>query len=123
MEQISSALTVLGFSCQPGESPSEVRVTAPYWRSDIHLAVDLIEEIARVTGYEKLPTTMLSQPIPKQDPPPLVSLKQKARQGLTGYGFQEVITYSLTSLELLQKLLTRSSSFEPMPHVFMSSTA
>jgi phenylalanyl-tRNA synthetase beta chain len=107
LDQIVGVLTALGFDCKP--SGSEVWVTAPYWRNDIHLAVDLVEEVARIIGYDQIPMTMLSQPLPRQHPAPILSLKQKVRHSLVGYGFQEVINYSLTSLEAISKLL-------PEPH-------
>ncbi len=113
LDQIVGALTSLGFDCQRGAS--EVRAVAPYWRSDIHGAVDLIEEVARIIGYDNIPTTMLSQHIPRQTPVPILSLKRSARDSLIGYGFQEVITYSLTSLEMLNKLLPEFYPVEPMP--------
>lgn len=106
--QIVDALTSLGFECQTTASGSEVKATAPYWRSDIHLAVDLIEEVARVIGYDSLPMTMLSQPIPRQNPEPIIRLKPAIRHHLAGYGFQELVTYSLTSLALLDKLSPES---------------
>ncbi len=112
-DQIVAALGSLGFDCK--QAGSEVWVTAPYWRSDIHQAVDLVEEVARIIGYDKIPTTMLSEPLPRQNPEPLLSLKQEIRSSLTGYGFQEVITYSLTSLEMLNRLLPESHSLEPVP--------
>jgi phenylalanyl-tRNA synthetase beta chain len=115
LDQIVGALTSLGFDCKKGDSASEVWVTAPYWRSDIHLAEDLIEEVARIIGYDKIPTTMLSQPLPRQNPEPILSLKQEAGRVLTGYGFQEVITYSLTSLEMLNRLLPEPHPLEPVP--------
>jgi phenylalanyl-tRNA synthetase beta chain len=114
LEQITESLASLGFDCQQ-TSASEVTAIAPYWRSDINQAVDLIEEIARITGYDEIPATMLSQPIPRQNPEPIIALKRAISDFLIGYGFQEVITYSLTSLEMLNKLLTNSHSFEPMP--------
>ena len=115
LDQIKGALTSLGFDCKPGGSASEVRVTAPYWRSDISLAEDLIEEVARIIGYDRIPVTMLSESVPRQDPEPILKLKQEVRHSLTGYGFQEVITYSLTSLELLNKLLPKPHPLEPAP--------
>lgn len=115
LEQIVGSLTSLGFDCKQTGSASEVLVTAPYWRSDIHLAVDLIEEVARIMGYDSIPTTMLSQPIPRQNSEPIIGLKREVRRCLTGYGFQEVITYSLTSLEMLTKLSPEPHPLEPMP--------
>jgi len=104
-EQIEKALTSLGFEVKP--SGPDFRVTAPYWRSDISLVEDLIEEIARIIGYERIPITMLSEPLPRQNPDPIINLKREVRRSLTGYGFQEVINYSLTSLELINKLLLK----------------
>jgi phenylalanyl-tRNA synthetase beta chain len=104
-EQIEKALASLGFEVKP--SGSDFLVTSPYWRSDISLAEDLIEEIARIIGYERIPITMLSEPLPRQNPDPIINLKREVRRSLTGYGFQEVINYSLTSLELINKLLLK----------------
>ncbi len=115
LDRIVEALTSLGFDCKPAASASEVWVTAPYWRSDIQQAVDLIEEVARVIGYDKIPTTMLGQSLPRQDPELIISLKQEVRRSLTGYGFQEVITYSLTGLEMINKLLPEPHPLEPVP--------
>ena len=114
LDQIVRTLVSLGFECKAA-STSEVRVTAPYWRSDIHQAVDLIEEVARIIGYDKIPTTMLSQPLPRQNPEPILGLNQRVRDSLIGYGFQEVITYSLTGLDMLNKLLPEPHPLEPVP--------
>ncbi len=113
MEEIVAALTSLGFECQA--EGTAVRVTVPYWRSDISLEVDLIEEVARIIGYDRIPLTMLSQPLPRHDPTPVLSLKEKAGRSLAGYGFQQVITYSLTSGESLGRLLPDSRPVEPAP--------
>jgi len=110
LEQIVDTLTSLGFDCKQTRSDTEVLVTVPYWRSDINLEVDLIEEVARIIGYDRIPITMLSQPIPRHNPELIPALKRSVSHSLTGYGFQEVITYSLTSLEMLNKL-----SIEPYP--------
>jgi len=115
LDQIVGALASLGFDCRPGDSALEVWVTAPYWRSDINLAVDLVEEVARIIGYDKIPMTMLSEPLPKQNPEPTISLKQEVRRHLTGWGFQEVITYSLTSRERLNRLFPEPHPLEPVP--------
>jgi len=115
LEQIVSTLTSLGFECQQVGVTSEVLVKAPYWRSDIRLGVDLIEEIVRIQGYDQIPTTMLGQPIPEQNPEPIIGLKREVRRNLAGYGFQEIIAYSLTSLEMLNRLPDESDSLHPPP--------
>jgi len=113
LDQIVAALTSLGFGCQTEDS--QVQVTTPYWRSDVKQAVDLIEEVARIIGYDRIPTTLLSEPLPHQNPDPILSLKGEIRQRLVGYGFQEVITYSLTGLEMLSHLFPEPRQPEPMP--------
>jgi len=114
-DQITGTLTSLGFECQPGASKTEIKATAPYWRSDISLEVDLIEEVARIIGYDKIPTTMLSQSIPPHGPALMLNLERKIRDSLVGFGFQEAITYSLTSLEMLRKLKPQTGKVAPMP--------
>jgi phenylalanyl-tRNA synthetase beta chain len=113
LDQIVEALTSLDFDCKP--EASAVWATAPYWRSDINLAVDLIEEVVRVLGYDTIPTTMLSQPLPRQTPAPILQLKEQVRRSLTDYGFQELVTFSLTSLERLQWLHSKPHPVKPMP--------
>jgi phenylalanyl-tRNA synthetase beta chain len=112
-EMILNALIALGFACKT--DGQKIAATAPYWRSDIRLDVDLIEEVARIVGYDKIPASLLSDPIPPQNPAPVLDLKKKIRQCLTGYGFQEVITYSLTSLDRLSKLTPNPRPPEPLP--------
>jgi phenylalanyl-tRNA synthetase beta chain len=115
LDQIKQALASLGFDCQPAKSASEVNVTAPYWRSDISLVEDLIEEVARIIGYDRIPVTMPTGEVPRQDPAPILDFKEKVRQSLTGYGFYEVINYSLTSLDLLNRLMPQPNPMEPEP--------
>jgi phenylalanyl-tRNA synthetase beta chain len=113
LDQIAGTLTSLGFDCKI--EGAQVRATAPYWRSDVKQPVDLIEEVARIIGYDRIPMTMLSDPLPRQNPEPALSLNGRIRQSLVGYGFQEVITYSLTGLEMLSNLVPEPASPEPMP--------
>ena len=113
VDQIAGSLTLLGFDCTTGTS--EVRVTPPYWRSDVSLEIDLIEEIARIIGYDSIPITLLSQELPHQTPDPLISLKKKINNSLVGYGFQEIITYALTGMEMLNRMMPEPHPLETMP--------
>jgi phenylalanyl-tRNA synthetase beta chain len=58
---------------------------------------------------------MLSQPIPRKKPVPLLNLKREVRSRLVGYGLQEIITYSLVGLEMMEKLAPEPRSPETMP--------
>jgi len=109
IDEILKVLKTLDFECHEGDSGSQISVSVPYWRSDIKCSADLVEEIVRIIGYEKIPITRLSSPLPpqksKSSPAAQQSnLKDKLRNILTGFGFQEILTYSLVSLEKLQKL-------------------
>jgi phenylalanyl-tRNA synthetase beta chain len=114
IKQMEEALVSLGFDCQP-KSAAEISVTSPYWRSDISLTEDVVEEVARVIGYDRIPVTMPTGAVPRQDPAPILGFKERVRRGLTGYGFYEVITYSLTGLDLLNRLMPESHPVEPEP--------
>jgi phenylalanyl-tRNA synthetase beta chain len=114
IREMKEALTSLGCDCQP-DSASEIRVTAPYWRSDISLAEDLVEEVARVIGYDRIPVTMPGGEVPRQNPAPVIGFKREVRRHLAGYGFYEVVTYSLTGLDLLNGLLPEVHPLEPEP--------
>ncbi|MFH1662302.1 MAG: phenylalanine--tRNA ligase subunit beta [Chloroflexota bacterium] len=104
-EQITDTLTSLGFGIEKTKGEAEFLVISPYWRSDINIEADLAEEIARVIGYDAIPTTMLSSSLPQQDAEPVLGFKSRVKQILAGHGFQEIIGYSLTSLEMLEKAL------------------
>jgi phenylalanyl-tRNA synthetase beta chain len=107
--EIIKVLKALGFECQESNSDSQISVSVPYWRSDVKCSADLVEEVVRIIGYEKVPITRLGSPLPQQksklSPSARQSnLRKKLRNILTGFGFQEILTYSLVSLEKLQQL-------------------
>ena len=115
LDQIVNSLTALGFECHADKTTSSVSAKAPYWRSDINIPVDVIEEVARIQGYEQIPTTLLAQQIPQQRPAPITALKRRVRNMMVGYGFQELVSFSLTNMDVLVKLSPESKKPEPLP--------
>ena len=110
---ILRVLSSLGFECREADSGSQISVSVPYWRSDIKCSADLVEEVVRIIGYEKIPVTRLASPLPQQKSNLSTqaqpsNLREELRSMLTGFGFQEILTYSLVSLEKLQKLSPNS---------------
>jgi phenylalanyl-tRNA synthetase beta chain len=95
-------------------SENVFEVSPPYWRSDLRLDADLIEDIARIMGYQEIPDTLLSGSIPHQEPNPMLGLRMKIRQALAGFGFQEIITYALTDRATLEKGLNAPLVLEPL---------
>ena len=84
--------------------PDSLEADPPYWRSDIAIEEDLIEEVIRIIGYDEVPTTMLSSPIPYHHPNPLTELKDAVRDALAAAGMQETISYPLIGPDDLVRL-------------------
>ena len=108
-------LTSLGFqrTTRP-EREATIWVNVPYWRSDISMEDDLVEEVARIVGYETIPMTMLSTPIPHHEPQRLRDLRERLKDLLAAAGMQETISYALTSLEALDGVGALAGGPEPL---------
>ncbi len=115
LADVIKTLELLGFECEKTDLASQVSVAVPCWRSDISCSADLVEEVARLIGYDKVPTTMLSAPLPMYESSPKLEFREKIRDILVSCGFQEVLTYSLTNLEMLKKLSPELHSPTPTP--------
>ena len=115
VSQIASTLELLGFGCEHTGLPLEVRVDVPWWRTDISCTADLVEEVARIIGYDNIPPTMLSASLPEHTPMPVLSLRREVRSVLVGCGFQEVLTYSLTNQEMMSRLSPAHRLVGPTP--------
>jgi phenylalanyl-tRNA synthetase beta chain len=103
-QAIRRVLESLGFECTETESPTQLSIATPYWRSDVDCSADLVEEVARIVGYDKVPFKPLTAALPQQRPTPLIEFRERLRTMMVGGGLQEVLTYPLTSLDKLQKL-------------------
>ncbi len=102
--QVRKVLESLGFGCR-WIPPDHYIVRVPYWRTDVNIADDVIEEVARILGYDEMPTTQLRGEIPVYEPQPLLDLRERVRDSLAAAGMQEIITYSMTTMAALQKVL------------------
>ena len=80
-------------------------VAIPWWRNDVNIEDDLVEEVVRIIGYDAVPTVMLSTPIPFHSPSPAIALREEVKDLLAAGGMQEVINYPLASLENLERTL------------------
>ncbi len=88
-EKVLSILTNLGFKVIESEE-DRITVEVPSWRKDISREVDLIEEVARITGFEKIPDSVnlrvWADPIPES-----YLKRRKLRSILSGLGLNETI--------------------------------
>ncbi|HNV53985.1 MAG TPA: phenylalanine--tRNA ligase subunit beta [Pseudomonadales bacterium] len=82
------------------EAAGQWCVTVPSFRFDLNIEVDLIEELARLHGYDRLPTRVPLMPLqPGAGSERTLSLREFRRR-LTARGYQEAITYSFVDPEL-----------------------
>lgn len=89
-------LQALEFQVEPAGA-DVLRVTVPPHRRDVQAgAADLVEELARVLGYDRMPATLLADALPEQHANRPLELEENLRDLLTECGLQEVITYALT---------------------------
>ncbi|MFN2196529.1 MAG: phenylalanine--tRNA ligase subunit beta [Anaerolineales bacterium] len=111
-EEIADLLRPLEFEVQVDSYMLHVR--APDSRLDIGTGIigkaDLMEEIARIYGYDRIPETHLADPLPPQRGNPALEHEERLRDLLTGQGLQEVITHRLTNPEKESRILPPASS-------------
>jgi phenylalanyl-tRNA synthetase beta chain len=99
IDEAERILRALEFTVERA-GPAALRVTAPPHRLDIQAGpADLIEDLARIHGYDRLPATLLAAPLPEQRGNPDLAREERVRDLLVDAGLQEVITYALTSPE------------------------
>jgi phenylalanyl-tRNA synthetase beta chain len=107
LKQAQDVLDALGFEWEivgGSGGDGELKVTVPYWRNDVNIEEDLVEEVVRTIGYDSVPTTMLSSPIPFQQPVPIMGLRDQVKDLLAAAGIQEVINYPLVTLQQLEQV-------------------
>ena len=115
MSEVEGVLGSLGFErSDDSQAEDAILVKVPYWRSDISIEDDLIEEVARITGYDNIPMTTLSTPIPHHEPQTHRSLREQVSDLLAAAGMQEIISYNLTSLESLKAVQALDDVAEPL---------
>ena len=83
----------LAIAPEPGTALSAV---IPTWRRDIAIEADVAEEIARVRGYELIPSVIPDTMMPRYRPSPLET-RELVRETLAGAGLTEVVTTALVS--------------------------
>jgi phenylalanyl-tRNA synthetase beta chain len=95
-QQIATYLRGIDFTVGAEESPV-LAVTVPAFRVDIEREVDLVEELARLVGYNEIPIARpaIAMDYPQKDA--LRQLRQETASVFTGAGFYEAINYSFVS--------------------------
>ncbi len=82
----------------------DLTITAPFWRTDIEIPEDIVEEVGRLYGYDKLPLELPSRSIMPTKKDAMMDLKSALRTSLSDAGANELLTYSFVHGKLLQKV-------------------
>lgn len=99
---VQHALTALGCTVTK-KTPGAFSVTPPWWRrGDLEASHDLVEEVARLHGYHRLPSILPTGVLPAASLPPQAphtpfDVEQRCREVLADLGATEVMAYALTS--------------------------
>ncbi len=118
-DQIAAILSRLEFACRI-EGDQVIAKTPPH-RLDIGSGetgkADLIEEIARIYGYQNIPSTTMADPLPRPRSDEALELEKRVRGALIRLGLQEVINYRLTSPQREMRLYPPESRPPQPPYI------
>ena len=109
--QICQLLENVEFLVQASED--ELVVRAPFWRTDIEIPEDVVEEVGRLYGYEHLPHDLPRRSLAPQPREPMLQLQSQIRAALSAAGANEILSYSFVHGDLFQKVgQNRDQAFE-----------
>jgi phenylalanyl-tRNA synthetase beta chain len=94
-EVITNMLTPLGFGVTA--TAEKVTVQVPSFRRDVSIDVDVIEEIARIYGYNEVPMKLPTGEIPRITIHPLLPIERELKIRMRDWGYTELYTYSMLS--------------------------
>jgi len=103
-DEMKSILSLLGFKFDGDYC------IAPSFRRDVEGVADVAEEIARIYGYDKIPSTLLRGETLVGKKTPIQKAEDTVKAALTGMGFYEVVTYSFVSPKIFDMLVIPQGS-------------
>ena len=120
IERMKSILEGLEFSCNLKTEQCLV-VSVPDHRLDIGEGVtgkaDIVEEIARIYGYDKIPETRMTDELPPQMGNPELEKEERVRDLLVVQGLQEIVSYRFTTPAHESRRLHSSTSPDDQPYI------
>lgn len=81
-----------------------LQVTPPFWRTDIEIPEDVVEEVGRLYGYDHLPLELPRRSVQPPVRNEILDVKQRVRETLAAAGANEVLTYSFVHGNLMTKV-------------------
>ncbi|MEM7801971.1 MAG: phenylalanine--tRNA ligase subunit beta [Chloroflexota bacterium] len=120
-ETAKELLEKIEFEVEIAKEKETLFVTPPDHRIDIEGKHDIVEEICRMYGYDRIPETILSDVLPPQRANLSLEREMKVKDLLVKLGLQEIITYRLTTPEREGKLLVGGKP-DDHPYVTLQNT-
>lgn len=100
-QEISKLLTNVEF--EVSMTGTDISVCAPFWRTDIEIPEDVIEEVGRLYGYDKMPNKLPRRDIAPATRNAALDTKNIVRNKLSQAGANELLTYTFVHGDLLEK--------------------
>ena len=100
--EISQLLKNVEFDVQ--RNGDDLTIKAPFWRTDIEIPEDVVEEVGRLYGYDHLPLELPKRDLAPAPEDKMLELKSQIRSSLSKAGANEVLTYSFVHGNLLDKV-------------------
>ena len=119
--ETADLLRRLEFEVETGNSAT-LRVTDSDHRLDIEGPHDLVEEVCRIYGYDRIPSTVLSDVLPPQRGNPAQAFEDRVKDTLADLGLQEVVSYRLTTPEAEAKMTPEPGGSPPYVRLANPST-
>jgi len=99
------------------EEPTERRgpawtVSVPSWRDDLDRPIDLVEEVLRLHGTDKIPAATVATPALPGDDDPLVRFNRRVTDYLVGHDFHECVNYTLRPAKELATWVSQTAATE-----------
>jgi phenylalanyl-tRNA synthetase beta chain len=101
-KNIASLLENVEFKVNVSDD-AQIEIAAPFWRTDVSIAEDVVEEIGRLLGFDELPAQLPKRSIVPISYDQKISDKDRAREKLASLGANEVLTYSFVHGGLLKR--------------------
>lgn len=122
-DEVKKILTGLDFKVEADGAKSDaLKVTPPEYRLDVDGTDDVLEEIVRIYGYDRIPSTLIADALPPLNGNSELEREEEARDLLVEAGLQEAVTYVFTNPAHEAQLLAlgappapQDGAFEPLP--------
>jgi len=102
LDTMVKTLTDVEFAVETNED--ELIVTPPYWRRDVHIQEDVIEEIGRLNGFDSIALSLPNRTFAAVEPSGFDRFRSSLRELLSRAGANEVLTYAFVHGDLMKKV-------------------